>query len=371
MLNKLKIKIFLLLFNPIIKVIIILMFWIILQLIFNPITEISKDVVTTMNESIQVLPALKQIIFKEIFLYITTAEAKEYYGALNTQIGQNNYKLITSFYTEFIINEFHIRKFLDNNINWQEIENIYGNDIKAIRENIIQEYIVYIDILEIEYNKKLLSVENIDKYQKEIAAYLITHFTNLITISPFKIEPVMLQHYIDTYINKIDLVSYIKSIDFKYGNMQLLIACCKKEVINTSAYNFSCFIYQIYKYFDTHLQLEIGVVSSEEFISYHYNTIREIIEVYNKVYIPEEVLLTDNNPFSIQSPFPLYTEYNIITPAVIQNYHEEERLFYYNQQREIKRLLVKLINIKIEKEANITIHFSICACFKITLKFIY
>ena len=149
--------------------------------------------------------------------------------------------------------------------------------------------------------------------------------------------------------------------------MQLLIACCPKKVINTSAYNYACFIYQIYKYFDTHLQLEIGV-SSKEFISYHFNTIREIIEVYNKVYIPE-VLLTENKPFAIQRKKTLYTEYNIITPAVIQNYHEEERLFYYNQQREIKRLLVKLINIKLEKEINITIHFSICACFKITLKF--
>ena len=367
MLLRLKIFVFLLLFNPMVKLIIFITLWIILQIIFNSTTQVSEEIINIAKDSIQPSFKLKEIMFKEIFTYMAKHDAKEYFGTLSTKIGHTNYPLITYFYSEFIINQSHIKEFLNKYENWEEIVKIHGIDKEAIRARLIQDYINYIDLLEIEYNKKLLLIENLAKCEKEIIIYLTNYFSNSITINFTKTEPIMLQHYISSYINQIDLISYIKSVDFKKGNMEVLISCCQKEVINSSTYNFSCFIFQISKYFDIHLQIQLGLVSPENIQFHHFNTIRQIIEIYSLEYIPDVVPITENNPSAIQTLFPLVVEYDFITAAVIQDYQQQETLFYYNQHQEIKRLLFNLIDIRIETEDNITIFFTVCICFQIKI----
>lgn len=346
MITNLKIKIYILLLNPYIKLIIYIIYVINLQLLFGVLT-IMKDITISHNsiDSKLSLAQLKELIHIEIKEYFMQIDFKEYYGTRMTQIGIYKYKLVTHFYSKYIINDDIIKHFLNYNIEWYNLMLEPQKDLQALVDDVVKQYIIYISLLEIQYNKVLLSPENIIKCEKEIKQCLVnlTESNSRITDN---YKMINVESLINNYLQQTDVLCYIMSNDYQKGNMEVLKHYYHKEVINSTYYSFSSFINEKLKFIYNHIQIEI--VPTSEINSNEIHVLNQIIEECKEVYVPNEG--------------------QILTPI---EYLIEENLFLASQKQEIMRLICKLITIKVKMENNdIVIEIIVFLFVKITLKHI-
>lgn len=346
MITNLKIKIYILLLNSYIKLIIYIIYVINLQLLFGVLT-IMKDITISHNsiDSKLSLAQLKELIHIEIKEYFMQIDFKEYYGTRMTQIGIYKCKLVTHFYSKYIINDDIIKHFLNYNIEWYNLMLEPQKDLQALVDDVVKQYIIYISLLEIQYNKVLLSPENIIKCEKEIKQCLVnlTESNSRITDN---YKMINVESLINNYLQQTDVLCYIMSNDYQKGNMEVLKHYYHKEVINSTYYSFSSFINEKLKFIYNHIQIEI--VPTSEINSNEIHVLNQIIEECKEVYVPNEG--------------------QILTPI---EYLIEENLFLASQKQEIMRLICKLITIKVKMENNdIVIEIIVFLFVKITLKHI-
>lgn len=171
-----------------------------------------------------------ELCYKDIYNYMAQEDSKIYFGHYEVCFGVEKRSLASIFYTDFIINDNYIIKFVEG-LNWQEIITINNGNITNIITFVRQEYITYIKIQEIDFTFNLLQNTNIEEIKQNSTIFLQNY------IKESKLAALLgKDHLLDTFItNIIENVNwdlYIRTIEFQNKQFTTLIEILHDKIQN-------------------------------------------------------------------------------------------------------------------------------------------
>ena len=159
-----------------------------------------------------------KVCVEDLYHYMIQEDSKLYFGHSRICIGKEELHLLTTFYTDYIINKVYITTFLEN-LNWKEIININQESIINIKEYVREIYVDYIRKQENMYILELLINTNIEELKEKI---LQAYYDNL-NITPGEKEKIISNIVIWNILETIDLRLYITTTECQDQTFSTLI----------------------------------------------------------------------------------------------------------------------------------------------------
>ena len=151
--------------------------------------------------------------YVSIIEYCTKPEVKASLGIIPVRFGDENILLSTSFYETVILDRKIIQYFL-HNISWEEIISNNNHNISDIHREIIEKYIIYVDIIERSHIKYLTQPYNIVNAKQQAMYYILTISRND-NIKAYSCTPQEFVFFVRQIVDIIDWDYYIRTDDFQ------------------------------------------------------------------------------------------------------------------------------------------------------------